>query len=437
MTTTAPVPTPAAAHPDDTPVRVGWVRWVVCGLLFFATTINYIDRQVLGILAPTLQHEIGWNEVQYGYIVTAFQGAYALGLLVVGRLLDVVGTKIGFLAAIVFWSLAAMAHALARTPVGFAMARFGLGLGEAGNFPAAIKTIAEWFPKRERAFATGLFNSGSNVGAIVAPAIVPWIALTIGWRWAFIITGALGFIWVVLWWWLYDPPERHPRLTRAELEYIRSDPAEATTKIPWLRLAGLRQTWAFSIGKFMTDPVWWFYLYWIPKFLNEKHGLTLGKLGPPLIVIYLVADVGSIGGGWLSSRLIKSGWTVNAARKTAMLICAICVTPIVFASRVTGVWSAVALISLAAAAHQGWSANLFTTASDMFPRRAVGSVVGMGGMAGAIGGMLIATATGFLLQITGSYHAVFVVAGTTYLLALAVVHILAPRLAPANLEDAA
>ena len=412
--------------------RAGYVRWIVCALLFFATTINYIDRQVLGILAPTLQKEIGWSEAQYGYIVTAFQAAYALGLLVVGRILDVIGTKIGFAIALVFWSVAAMAHALARTPFGFGLARFGLGLGEAGNFPAAIKTVAEWFPKRERAFATGVFNSGSNVGAIVAPAIVPWIALTWGWRWAFVITGAIGFAWLLLWWWFYDPPERNARLTSSELAYIRSDPAEAMTKIPWLRLAGLRQTWAFALGKFMTDPVWWFYLYWIPKFLNEKHGLTLSKLGPPLIVIYVVADVGSIGGGWLSSRLIKRGWTINASRKTAMLICALSVVPIVLASRVASVWSAVALISLAAAAHQGWSANLFTTASDMFPRRAVGSVVGMGGMAGAIGGMLIATATGLLLQFTGSYHAVFIVAGSAYLVALAVIHAISPRLDPAN-----
>jgi MFS transporter, ACS family, hexuronate transporter len=431
----------SAAHqatPVETaPARVGHVRWIICGLLFLATTINYIDRQVLGILAPTLQHDIGWTEVQYGYIVTAFQAAYAIGLLVVGGLLDVIGTKIGFAFALIFWSLAAMAHALARTPLGFGMARFGLGLGEAGNFPAAIKTVAEWFPKKERAFATGVFNSGSNVGAIVAPAIVPWIALTLGWRWAFILTGAIGFAWLLLWWSMYEPPERHPRLTASELAFIRSDPQDAMTKIPWLRLAALRQTWAFALGKFMTDPIWWFYLYWIPKFLNEKHGLTLGKLGPPLITIYVLADIGSIGGGWLSSRFIRSGWSVNAARKTAMLICALCVVPIVFASQVSNVWSAVALISLAAAAHQGWSANIFTLASDMFPRRAVGSVVGMGGMAGAIGGMLIATATGYLLQITHSYHAVFVLAGVAYIVALAVIHMLAPRLEPAEVGSEA
>ena len=417
---------PAAA------TRAGYVRWTVCALLFLATTINYIDRQILGILAPTLQKEIGWNEIQYANIVTAFYAAYALGLLAVGRLLDRIGTKIGYAASIIWWSLAAMATALARTPFGFGVARFGLGLGEAGNFPAAIKTVAEWFPKRERAFATGLFNSGSNVGAIVAPAMVPWLALNYGWQSAFVVTGAIGFLWLVLWLVFYQPVERHPRLGAKELSWIRSDPAEPATPVSWLRLLRLKQTWAFSIAKFLTDPIWWFYLFWVPKFLNEKYGLTLGQLGAPLITIYLVADVGSIGGGWLSSMLIRRGWTVNAARKTAMLICALCIVPIVFASQVRDVWSAVALISLAAAAHQGWSANLFTTVSDTFPRRAVGSVVGVGGMFGAIGGMCIATITGFVLQFTGSYHSVFIMAGSAYLVALAVAHVLAPRLEAAD-----
>jgi ACS family hexuronate transporter-like MFS transporter len=427
----------AAARPQTAaPARTGYVRWVVCALLFFATTINYIDRQVLGILAPELQRQIGWNEVQYGYIVTSFHVAYALGLLLVGRLLDVIGTKLGFAAAIVFWSIAAMAHALARAPFGFGAARFALGLGEAGNFPAAIKTVAEWFPKKERAFATGIFNGGSNVGAIIAPALVPWIALTYSWQTAFIITGAIGFVWLFLWLWLYDPPEKHPGLTPAELAYIRSDPVEAVTPVRWLRLVGLRQTWAFSIAKLMTDPVWWFYLYWLPKFLNEKHGLSLSKLGPPLITIYLVADVGSMAGGWLSSRLIKNGWSLNAARKTAMLVCALCVVPIIFASQVKSLWLAVALISLAAAAHQGWSANLFTTASDMFPRRAVGSVVGFGGMAGAIGGIFFASMIGWVLQLTGNYLLPFVIAGFAYLTALAIVQVLVPKLQPADVGEA-
>jgi ACS family hexuronate transporter-like MFS transporter len=426
--------TTGGAATGEPGARRGHFRWVVCALLFFATTVNYIDRQVLGILAPDLQKTIGWSEVQYGYIVTAFQAAYALGLLVAGRLLDRVGTKLGYAAALIFWSLAAMAHALARTPFGFGAARFALGLGEAANFPAAIKSVAEWFPKKERALATGIFNAGTNVGAVIAPAVVPWIALSFGWQWAFVLTGAFGFSWLFLWFWLYEPPETSRRLKKPEFDYIRSDPAEPVAHVPWLRLLGYRQTWAFALGKFMTDPVWWFYLYWIPKFLNERHGLTLQKLGPPLIVIYLIADVGSIGGGWLSSTLIKRGFTINRARKTAMLAMALCVTPIVFAAHVSSVWSAVALVGLAAAAHQGWSANIFTIASDMFPRRAVGSVVGIGGMAGAVGGMLIATATGWILQLTGSYYTLFVLAGCTYLAALGLIHLLVPRLEPAPVE---
>ena len=413
--------------------RVGSVRWVVCALLFFATTINYIDRQVLGILAPTLQQAIGWNEIQYGNIVTAFQFAYALGLLCIGRLLDLVGTRLGYAFALIFWSLAAMAHALARTPFGFGLARFGLGLGEAGNFPAAIKTVAEWFPKKERALATGIFNAGTNVGAIVAPAIVPWIALTYSWRAAFIVTGAIGFTWLLFWFLFYEAPERHKTLSRAEFDHIRSDPQEAQARVPWLKLLVHRETWAFAIAKFMTDPVWWFYLYWIPKFLNEHYGLTLSKLGPPLIAIYLIADVGSVAGGWLSSALIRRGATVNRARKTTMLICALCVTPIMLASRSSGLWTTVALIALAAAAHQGWSANLFTLASDMFPRRAIGSVVGLGGMAGAIGGIVAAESTGRFLQLGGNYFVIFFVAGSAYLVALAVIHFIKPDLRPAQL----
>jgi MFS transporter, ACS family, hexuronate transporter len=421
----------AAAKP-----RVGHFRWAICALLFFATTINYIDRQVLGILAPDLQKSIGWTEVEYGYIVTAFQAAYAIGLLLTGRLLDRMGTRLGFAIAIGLWSVAAMAHAFARSALGFGMARFALGLGEAANFPASIKTVAEWFPKRERAFATGIFNAGTNVGAVIAPAVVPFIALTWSWPWAFILTGAIGFLWLAIWWWAYRPPESHPSLSKAEFAYIRSDPAETVTPVPWLKLLGYRQTWAFALGKFMTDPIWWFYLYWLGKFLNEKHGLSLSNLGPPLIAIYLIADVGSVGGGWLSSFLIKSGWSINAARKTTMLVCALCVMPIVFATQVASLWAAVGLIGLAAAAHQGWSANIFTLASDMFPRRAVGSVVGIGGFAGAVGGMLIATAVGHLLQWTGSYLPVFLLAGASYLLALLVIQVLAPRLTPPNLDEA-
>jgi ACS family hexuronate transporter-like MFS transporter len=412
--------------------RFSKYRWIICALLFLATTINYMDRQVIGILAPDLQKTIGWNDIEYGYIVTAFQAAYAVGLLIAGGLIDRFGTRIGYSLAIVVWSLAAMGHAMARSAFGFGIARAALGLGEAGNFPAAIKTVAEWFPKRERAFATGVFNAGTNVGAIGAPLIVPWIALRLGWQWAFILTGAIGFTWLALWLPLYRRPEQHPRVSEEELAYIRSDGVETAAKVPWLRLLPRRQTWAIAIGKFMTDPIWWFYLFWLPKFLNEKHGLNLSTIGAPLVVIYVIADVGSIGGGWLSSSLIKRGWSVNRARKTTMLICALCVVPIVFASQVSSVWSAVALIGLAAAAHQGWSANIFTMASDMFPGCAVGSVAGIGGMAGAVGGMLIATLAGYVLQLTHSYLPLFIIAGSAYLVALLIVHQLAPRLEAAD-----
>jgi ACS family hexuronate transporter-like MFS transporter len=401
-------------------------------LLFFATTVNYVDRQVLGILSKDLKDSIGWTEVDYGNIVAAFNAAYAFGLLLAGRLMDRIGTRAGYALAIVWWSLAAMAHALARTPFGFGVARAALGVGEAGNFPAAIKTVAEWFPKKERAFATGLFNAGSNVGAIVAPFTVPWIALHLGWRWAFILTGAIGFFWLLFWLPIYRRPEQHPNVSKAELDHIQSDPPDPLAmRVPWLSLIPHRQMSAFAIGKYLTDPVWWFYLYWIPNFFRDNHGLDLTTIGPPLIAIYLIADIGSIGGGWLSSTFIKRGWTINRSRKTAMLICALMVTPIIFAANVKNLWVAVALIGLAAAAHQGWSCNLFTTTSDMFPRQAVGSVVGIGGMAGALGGATMAVATGYILQSTGqNYSIVFTIAGTLYLITLLVIHVLAPNLEP-------
>jgi len=413
---------------SEATVRRGYYRWTICALLFCATTINYIDRQVLGILAPDLRKSIGWNDIDYGYIVTAFQAAYALGMVVVGRLMDRLGTKVGYSVAITVWSLAAMAHALARSVIGFAIARFSLGLGESGNFPAAIKTVAEWFPKKERALATGIFNAGSNVGAVAAPLAVPWITLTYGWQMAFVATGAIGFLWIVFWVVLYEKPEQQKRLKAEELAYIQSDPPDPPVRIPWLSLLKHKQVWAFAIAKFMTDPVWWFYLYWVPSFLNKSYGLTLDRIGPPLIIIYVMADVGSIGGGWLSSFLIKRGWSVNRGRKTAMLICAICVVPIVLASQASELWMAVALLSLATAAHQGWSANLFTTTSDMFPRKAIGSIVGLGGMAGAIGGMLISTLAGFLLEFTGSYLVLFIICGSTYLVTFLIFSRLAPNL---------
>jgi len=410
------------------------LRWYICGLIFLATTINYIDRQVLGILKNTLQMEIGWNEVQYGAIVMAFQLAYALSLLGVGRIMDLWGTRKGYTFSISFWSLAAMGHALVKSTLGMGVARFFLGLGEGGNFPAAIKTVAEWFPKKERALATGIFNAGSNVGAVVAPLAVPWIAITYGWRWAFILTGAIGFFWIILWLKYYHKPEDHPHLSKKELAFIKSDPPDPEAKIPWLHLMRHRQAWAFAIGKFMTDPIWWFYLYWIPDYLNKQFGLNLTQLGLPLITIYIVADIGSIGGGWLSSTFIKRGLSINKARKLAMLICALAVLPIMLASKISNMWLAVGLVGLAAAAHQGWSANIYTIVSDMFPRKAVGSVVGFGGMSGAIGGMLISGLVGVILQLTGSYFVPFVIAGTTYLLALGIIHILLPRLEPAKLD---
>lgn len=408
--------------------KIGHYRWVIVALIFFATTINYIDRQVIGILAPVLEKEIGWTELDYGYIVTAFSAAYAIGLLVVGRIIDKVGTKIGYIIAITGWSFAAIGHSLAKSVTGFAAARFSLGLFEAGNFPAAIKTVAEWFPKKERAFATGIFNAGSNVGAVVAPLVVPWITLTWGWQEAFIITGLIGFLWLIAWWFLYESPQLHKKVSKEELEYIQSDPADPQVKIPWLSLMKYKQTWAFAIAKFLTDPIWWFYLYWVPKFLNNNHGITLDKIGLPLIIIYLMADVGSVGGGWLSSFFIKRGWNVNKGRKAAMLICALCVIPIVFASMASEIWLAVALLSLATAAHQGWSANLFTTVSDMFPRKAVGSVVGFGGMAGAIGGMFIATLAGFILELTGNYIILFIISGSVYVVAFFIFNLLVPKL---------
>ncbi len=412
---------------------IGHYRWVVCALLFFATTINYVDRQVLGILAPVLQRSIGWNEIEYGYIVTAFTGAYAIGLLFVGRFIDRVGTKVGYSVSMVVWSIAAAAHAFANSVFGFGAARFALGLGESGNFPAAIKGTAEWFPKKERAFATGLFNSGANVGAIVAPLIVPWITLAWSWREAFIFTGLLGFVSLAFWLLFFEVPEKQKRLRGEELEYIRSDPPELPVEnVPWLSLLKYRQTWAFVLGKFLTDPIWWFYLYWLPKFLSERYNLDLAHLGLPLIVIYTLTTAGSISGGWLSGALIRRGSSVDRGRKTVMLFSALLIVPIIAASTVSEWWS-VLLIGLAAASHQSWSANLFTIVPDMFPKKAVASVVGLGGMAGAVGGMLIATAAGFILQLTGSYVLLFVVAGTAYLLALLVIHLLVPEIREFNM----
>jgi len=425
-----------SGRPQNAGFFAGRFRWVICGLLFLGVTKNYMDRQVLGVLKGPLQSELGWNDVDYGNLVFTFQAAYALGMIFVGRLIDRLGTRIGYAVAMVFWSIASMAHAAANSFLTFAIARAALGFGEAGVFPASIKCVAEWFPKKERALATGIFNAGTNIGAILTPLFVPWIALHLGWRWAFLFTGALGFFWLALWLALYRKPEEHPCCTESERKYIESDRAGAAAgRVPWARLLRYRQTWAFAAGKFMVDPIWWFYLFWIPDYLQREHGLRLTQIGLPILVIYLISDVGSIAGGWLSSGLIRRGFSVNAGRKWAMLVCAICVVPIGYAYRVSGLWPTTLLIGLAAAAHQGFSANLFTLTSDLFPTRAVGSVVGVGGMAGAVGGMIIAQVVGHLLQWTNSYMIPFFIAASAYLLALLLIHALSPKLEPAQIEQ--
>ena len=420
----------ASPSPQSSHGPTGHRRWLVCALVFFATTINYMDRTVLGLLAPMLQTKIGWNEAQYGYIVTAFQVSYALGLLVMGPLVDRLGSRIGYAIAIAIWSVSAMAHSLARSVATFAIARFGLGFGEAGNFPSALKTVAEWFPKKERALATGIFNSGTNIGATFAPLLVPWIALRLGWQYAFLMTGAFSAIWIVCWLTMYRSPQQDAKLSAAELAYIQNDPAETVAKIPWARLLRHRQTWVFMLGKFLTDPVWWFFLFWLPKFLSSVHHVTLSGLALPLIVIYNLATVGSIVGGWLPERFMKAGWTLNRARKTAMLICAFAVTPVVSAAGLKSLWASVLIIGLAVAAHQGWSCNLLTLPSDMFPTSSVASVASLGTFAGALSGAVIATIAGLLLKATGSYLPLFIFAASTYLCTWCFIDLLTPRLQP-------
>ena len=411
-----------------TPDRDGGTRyrWTIVALLFIATTINYVDRQVLGILAPTLSRELHWSETDYGDIVSWFSLAYALGFLVAGRLIDRVGVKRGLGTAVVVWSLAAMAHAFVATAAGFAAVRAALGLGESAIFPGAIKSVAEWFPKRERALAAGLFNAGTNTGAIVAPLLVPVLVLWRGWQWAFLFTGALGLLWLALWIPLYRRPDSAPDGD----DRVRTEDA---ARWSWTALLGMRQTWAFAVGKLLADPVWWFYLYWLPKFLDAKYGIKLTGIAVGLVAVYVTADVGSIGGGWLSSALIARGWTVNRARKMAMLAMALLILPTTLAGLAQSAWQAIALVAVAAAAHQAWSANVYTLASDMFPRSAVGSVVGIGAFTGAMGGVLFQRLVGRLLDANGgSYTPIFVYCGTAYLVAWAIIHALAPRLEPAT-----
>jgi len=418
----------------ETAQSTGNARWLICGLLFFAASVNYMDRQVIGLLKPTLQVQFGWTEVGYSNIVFAFTMAYGIGSLIVGKLIDWMGTRKGFSLAVLFWSFSAMAHAAAGSIFQFAAARFSLGIGEAGSFPASIKAVSEWFPKKERALATGLFNSGTNVGSTVTPLIVPWLTFRYGWRMAFIATGAFGLVWIAAWLALYRKPEESSLVSPQELQYIHSDAEDpAGASVPWRKLIGLRQAWAVGLGKFFTDPIWWVYLFWMPDFLDRNLHLDLRGMALPLFVVYSGASVGSVSGGWLSSWLLKHGWPLNASRKTAMLVCALAVTPIMLAARTGNPWLAVGLVALAAGAHQGWSANIYTLASDMFPRGAVASVVGFGTLLGTIGGMGIAKMVGLVLQRTGTYVPVFVIAGSAYLVALGFVQALAPRLERAEI----
>lgn len=432
----------APANPGLSP-RAGRYRWVICGLLFFAMVVNYVDRQTLGVLKPTLEAEFGWSETQYADIIFWFQTAYALSYLLFGRFVDKVGARLGFGIAFAIWQVAHIFHAAARGQVGFIIARMALGIGEGGGFPGGIKAVAEWFPKKERALATGLFNAGTNIGAIVTPLVVPAITLAPlfggsiedpAWEMAFIITGIAGLVWLPLWFLLYRRPQEAKQVNAGELAWIEQDPPDTHQKIGWLRLLRVKETWAYALGKFLIDPIWWFFLFWLPGFLGTRYGLDLRTFGPPLVAIYLLSDVGSIGGGWLSSRFMKLGMDLNKARKLTMLICALAVLPVAFASYADNVWLAVLIIGIATAAHQGFSANLYTLPSDVFPRAAVGSVVGIGGMLGGIGGMIFAKYTGEVLERIGSYTPIFVVAASAYLLALLVVHLLSPRYAPAHLD---
>lgn len=418
-------------------------RWRIVALMFFATTINYLDRQVIGLLKPTLEAEFHWTETDYSRIVMAFQAAYAFSLLAFGAIIDRIGTKLGYTISIIVWSIAAMLHAVAKSTAGFALMRALLGLGEAGNFPVAIKATAEWFPKKERALATGIFNSGANIGAVVAPIMVPWILGVYGWEMAFILTGAVGFIWLIFWIIYYEIPARQKRINKAEFDYIHSDNEESETDekpVKWLDLFKIRQTWAFVFGKMLTDPIWWFFLFWLPSYFAETFHLDLSKPSLELVIVYTATTIGSIGGGYLSGYFIKKGMPIFRARKTSMFIFAIIVMPIMLAQYTTNIWQAVVLISLAAAAHQAWSANIFTTASDMFPKKAVSSIVGIGGMAGSVGGIMFPMLVGYLLDtykaagnIGAGYNIIFIVCGFAYLVAWLVMHFFAPKMEKVNL----
>jgi len=431
----------------NTPVKK--YRWIILALVFFATTINYLDRQVISLLKDDyLEPLFGWNESDYANIVIAFQIMYALGMVASGFIIDRIGTKLGYALSLTVWSFAAIGHAFAKSTGGFVIARGVLGFSEAGNFPAAIKTVAEWFPKKERALAAGIFNSGTNVGAILAPLLVPLIAVTLGWEWAFIITGAIGLIWLLFWWLFYESPQKHKKISKQEYDYIHLDDVkdelvqDEPGKLKWIRLLGLRQTWAFALLKFFTDPIWWFILFWLPSFLNKQYGMTKMDLAFPIAVVYTMAMVGSIAGGWLSGYFIRRAWPVYKARRTALLLFALCALPMLLAQWLGtyNYWYAVLIIGLAASAHQAWSANIFTTVSDMFPKKAVASVVGIGGMIGAVGGIIIARTAGLLLDhfkalgtIETGYYIMFIICALAYVIAWALFSLLVPKMPKAEI----
>jgi MFS transporter, ACS family, hexuronate transporter len=429
--------------------QIGKYRWTICALLFFATTINYLDRAVIGLVKTYLDAEFNWTKKDYSYVTIAFQASYALAMIFAGRIIDWLGTKTGYALSLVTWSFAAMAHYLVGlgSNSGFIMARIGLGITESGNFPAAIKTVSEWFPKKERALATGIFNSGTNVGAIIAPLIVPFLAVNYGWRMTFLILGAIGLSWLIFWYMYYDTPKDHKYLTKAESDYIHGDKDEVVTeayaaeKVSWVQLLGFKQTWAFALGKFLTDGVWWFYLFWLPDFLKEQYGLTGTGLSLPIATVYIIATFGSVFGGWLPMNFIQKGWEVFKARKTSMLIYACCVLPVVFAQIMGSynMWYAIGIIGFACAAHQAWSANIFTTVSDMFPKKTVGSVTGIGGMAGGAGGILVSLCAGILFDyykglgnIQTGYYIMFILCGLLYLTAWGIMHLLVPKMEKVN-----
>nr|MCU0325028.1 MFS transporter [Spirosomataceae bacterium] len=425
--------------------KVGNYRWTICSLVFLATTINYLDRQVISLLKSVLSEDLKWNDGDYANIEIAFKLFYSFGMLIAGRVVDKLGTKMGYAVATGLWSVAAVAHAFASSAFGFMIARAALGITEAGNFPAAIKSTAEWFPKKERALATGIFNSGTNIGAIIAPLSVPFIAAVWGWQWAFIITGVIGFFWLILWQKYYTSPQESKKLSKEEYDYIHSDndpiqEEKIEEKVSWFKLLGFRQTWAFALGKFLTDPIWWFYLFWLPDFLQSEYKLTLTEIAIPVAVVYIISTIGSIGGGYLPLSLINNKMPVFKARKTAMFIFALCVLPVVLAQSAgkINMWLAVLVIGIAASAHQAWSANIFTTVSDMFPKKATASVTGIGGMTGGLGGILLSWLVQKNMfvyyrgigQIETAYFIMFCICGGAYLLAWLIMHMLVPKEKP-------